>query len=73
MRAGMAVEFSDTGAIKERQTTPRPDADVAADTEDEPEQSQAPGTEVTTRCLKILQAISDGFDPRDGSRSDARD
>ena len=46
-----------------------PDADMAADTQDDPEASEAPGTEVIARCLAILQRIGDGVD----SRASARD
>ena len=48
----------------ELRTTPRPDSDMAADTENEPEPSEAPGTDTITRCLEILQRIGDGFDSR---------
>jgi hypothetical protein len=56
----------------EPEATPGSDADVAADTEDEPEPSESPGTEVITRCLEILQRIADGFDPRASGRDRMR-
>ena len=55
-------------ADNELQATPDPDAEVGADTEDEPEASEAPGTEVVARCLEVLQRIGDGFDPRASGR-----
>ena len=53
----------------EHRATAGPDADVAADTQDDPEASEAPSTEVIARCLAILQRIGDGVD----SRASARD
>ena len=56
----------------EPRATPGRDANVAADTEDEPEASEAPGTEVIARCLAILQRIADGVDSRASGRDRMR-
>ena len=59
-------------ADNERRATSGPDADVAADTEDEPGPSEAPGSEVITRCLEALKRIGDGFDSRASGRDRMR-
>ncbi len=56
----------------EPRATPGRDANVAADTEDEPEASEAPGTDVIARCLAILQRIGDGVDLRASGRDRMR-
>ena len=59
-------------ADNEPPTSTRSDADAAADTENGPEPSEAPGAEVRTRCLEILRRIGDGVDSRASGRDRMR-
>ena len=59
-------------ADNEARASSGPDADVAADTEDEPGPSEAPGSEVITRSLEVLKRIGDGFDSHASGRDRMR-